>query len=248
MYTSTQAIVLREVKYKEADKILSLFSRNKGIITAKAPSALRKNSKLGAASQQLTYSDFVLFERQGKYTVREASIIEAFTGLQKDLAAFALGCYFADCIEALCEENSPDEPILQLLLNCLYALSKGLCPQEQIKASFELCLMSALGYLPELNACAACGSSQPEKPVLLHGEGCIACSSCVQTAHDYSPVSMAALCAMRYVVSAEPKKLLSYKIDDEALFFLSNAAEKYLLYHSSRKFSTLDYWKRIKTL
>ena len=51
MFETTKALVLREVKYKEADRILTLFTADNGKITAKARGALRKSSKTGAATQ-----------------------------------------------------------------------------------------------------------------------------------------------------------------------------------------------------
>ena len=124
MFNTVQALVLREVRYKEADKILTLFTKSDGKITAKARGALRKGSKITAATQQLTYSEMTLFGNRGKWSVNEASVIESFDGLRNDIADFALGCYFAECLEALGVEDQPDEAMLQLGLNSLYALSK----------------------------------------------------------------------------------------------------------------------------
>ena len=78
MFETTKALVLREVKYKEADRILTLFTADNGKITAKARGALRKGSRTAAATQQLTWSDMTLFFNKGKWTVNEASVIEPF--------------------------------------------------------------------------------------------------------------------------------------------------------------------------
>ena len=157
MFTTTNALVLREVRYKEADRILTLLTSTDGKITVKARGALRKGSKTAAATQQLTYSEMTLFGNRGKWTVNEAVIKEAFPGLRRDMENLALGCYFAECLEALSVEDQPEPAILQLGLNSLYALSNQLYPPEQIKAAFELRLMCLTGYTPELSACPACG-------------------------------------------------------------------------------------------
>ena len=108
MFNTTKALVLREVRYKEADRMLTLFTSTDGKITAKARGALRKGSKTAAATQQLTYSEMTLFGNRGKWTVNEASVIEPFSGLRTDIADFALGCYFAECLEALSVEDNGD--------------------------------------------------------------------------------------------------------------------------------------------
>ena len=161
MFQTTQALVLREVRYKEADRILTLLSTTEGKITAKARGALRKSSRTAAATQQLTYAEMTLFGNRGKWTVNEASQIEGFAGLRTDIERFALGSYFAECLEAFSAEEQPEPALLQLGLNCLYALSRGKPESALIKAAFELRLMCLSGYAPDLTACAACGREPP---------------------------------------------------------------------------------------
>lgn len=119
MFKTTKAIILREVKYKEADRILTVLTEDMGKITVKARGALRKGSKTAAATQFLAFSELTMLERNGYWTVSEGSTIEEFKGLRSDIAALALASYFAECTEALSDENNPDPLMLQLILNCL---------------------------------------------------------------------------------------------------------------------------------
>ena len=166
--------MLREVRYKEADRILTLLTDTEGKLTVKARGALRKSSRTAAATQQLTYSEMTLFGNRGRWTVNEAVVKEGFDGLRGDMEKLALGAYFAECIEALSVEDQPEPELLQLGLNCLYALSRDLYPQEKIKAAFELRLMCLSGYAPELGRCAVCGK-EPEDPALSLDHGCVCC-------------------------------------------------------------------------
>lgn len=247
MFNTTKALVLREVRYKEADRILTLFTDRDGKVTAKARGTLRKSSKTAAATQQLTYSEMTLFFNRGKYTVNECSIIEPFSGLREDIGDFALGCYFAECLEAISVEDQPEPQILQLGLNSLYALSRKLYKPEHIKAAFELRLMSIAGYRPELGSCAACGCADPDEPLLSINNGIILCRSCAPYGNDgLMELCPASLEALRYIVSANPKQLFSFSLEDGALRRLSHAAEAYLLKQTERRFSTLDYWKSVR--
>ena len=245
MFNTTKALVLREVRYKEADRMLTLFTSADGKITAKARGALRKGSKTAAATQQLTYGEMTLFGNRGKWTVNEATVIEPFSGLRTDIADFALGCYFAECLEALSVEDQPDAALLQLGLNSLYALSKKMYPPRHIKAAFELRLMCLAGYEPNLSACAVCGSEAPEEPLLSLADGRISCRRC-RNAGNTVQLDTESLEAMRYIVSAPAKQLFSFRLSDGALNRLSAAAEQYLLTQTERRFGTLDYWKSVK--
>ena len=245
MFQTTKALVLREVKYKEADRILTLMTADNGKITPKARGALRKSSKTGAATQQLTYADMTLFFNKGKWTVNEATVIEPFEGLKGNIANFALGCYFAECVEALSVEDQQDSAMLSLALNSLYALSRGMYDARKIKAAFELRLMSLAGYRPSPEHCAVCGTEQVENPVFDLLDGRVYCRKCSRSGSAVS-LDDASLAAMRYVLEAPPKQLFSFDIEGDSLVSLGFAAENYLLTQTERSFGTLDYYKQYK--
>ena len=85
MRLTTQGIVLRETNYKEADKILTVLTRDLGKRTVKARGCRRKNSKLTAASQLLVYSEMTLSERGEFTTLTEADPLEQFWSVRQDL-------------------------------------------------------------------------------------------------------------------------------------------------------------------
>ena len=158
MFNTTNALVLRETRYKEADRILTLMTDKEGKITVKARGALRKSSKTAAATQQLTYSEMTLFGNRGRWTVNEASVKEAFSGLRTDMEALSLGSYFAECIEAFAIEEQPEPALLQLALNSLYALSNNLYSPEHIRRPLNsgLCVSAViLRSFPYVPAAAA---------------------------------------------------------------------------------------------
>ncbi len=248
MFKTTRGLILREVKYKEADRILTVLTEDMGKITVKARGALRKGSKLSAATQSLVFSELTMFENKSKWSVNEGSTIEEFKGLRSDIAALSLASYIAECIEALATEEQPEPQLLRLALNSLYALSYDLYPQQHIKAAFELRLMSISGYEPELSVCAQCGDGMEQGGYFVPSHGCVLCRECMdRIAAPKLKISAATIQAMRYIVSAEPKKLLSFSLSDEAAKELYKASEEYLTVQTERKFQTLDYWKKVKS-
>ena len=245
MFRQTPALVLREVRYNEADRILTLLTRTDGLITARARGALRRSSRIAAPTQQLVYSDMTLFGNKGKWLVNEAAVIEPFSGLREDISALALGSYFAQCLESFGVEDQPDEELLQLGLNSLYALSNGLYRLAHIKAAFELRLMCISGYAPEVHACAVCGR-EPEEPFLSLTNGTVVCRGCANaTPGRIVPLCAESLSAMRHICTAPAKRIMSFKIGDEALNRLAYASEEFLLARTERSFQSLGYYKQI---
>ena len=245
MYKTLHGLVLREVKYKESSKILTILTEEEGKITAEARGALRKGSKI--AAQVLTWSDLTFFENRGRYTLTEGSVLEDFAALRADLGDYALGCYMAELLEAVSDEDSHSTALLHLGLNALFALSRQLYPAKHIKAVFELRLMCLAGFAPQLDRCTDCGSHTPEKPRLsLYGGG-VHCTGCAPGAPGKSVLLCgASLAAMRHVCSAGEKKIFSFTLDESSDERFCTACEEYTLAQLDRGFGTLDYWHSLQ--
>ena len=122
MFTNVKGLVLRQVRYKEADRILTLLTGPEGKLTVKARGALRRGSKMAAASQALCYSEFTLFGNRGRWTANEGGTVEQFLGLREDIGQLALGTYFAEVLDTVCPEEQSAEPALQLALTASAAM------------------------------------------------------------------------------------------------------------------------------
>ena len=90
MLITTQGLVLREVSYKESDKILTVLTRDLGKRTVKARGCRKKSSPLAASAQLLVWSDMTLFEYRDHLTLNEASSLEQFWGVREDIEKLAL--------------------------------------------------------------------------------------------------------------------------------------------------------------
>ena len=244
MYITTRGLVIREVNYKEADKILTVLTDTEGKLTVSARGARRKGCRYSAATQLLSFSEMTLFGNRGRWSLNEAETREQFLGLREDIVKLALGSYMAEVLEAVSAEDMPDPQVLQCGLNSLYALSSGLCPPEQVKAVFELRLMCLSGYEPDVSACCVCGKTEPVEPVLNIEEGGIHCRRCAMRGERATAqLCSDSLAAMRHIVQAPAKRIFSYSLTGEAAERLSAACEKYMLYHTGRGYGSLDYYK-----
>ena len=243
-YINTTGIVLRETAYKDSSKILTVLTGSEGKLTVSARGALRKNSKMAAATQLLVFSEMTLFSSRDRWTLTEARSVEQFQGLRGDVALLALGSYFAELTEAVADEDSPNPELLPLCLNALFALSEGIKPPELVKPAFELRLMSAAGLAPLLAQCAVCGSEAQGTMYLDLAGGNIKCSE--HAAEGSAAMERGAIEAAKYIVSCQSKKLFSFSLGEAALLQLSAASERYLLTQLDRKFRTLDYYHRLE--
>ena len=246
MHMVTNALVLREVNYKESDKILTVLTRDNGKMTLSARGCRKKGSAIAAASQLLVWSEMTLYEYQGRWAIKEAAAERQFAGMRGELEKLALGCYFAEMTELLSVEDVPTPELLSLLLNSLYALDQLGHPVAQVKAAFELKAMCLAGYEPILDGCAVCGV-EPEQPRFHLSEGVLHCPDCRDEVGDgiSMPLSVPALEAMRHVAYGDPKRLFSFRLDGTSLQQLADACEAYVLTQLERGFGTLDFYKQM---
>ena len=149
MYLTVQALVLRVAAYNDYDALLTLLTRDRGKITVKVRGLRRKNSPMTAACQVLAFSEFMLFEYRGNYTVNEVRSIQLFHKLRNDLQKLSLGSYFAQIAELICQEDAPNpellSPVSGSLVVCFLLL-------KQLGGVLGLCFLSAQAYLTEAAA------------------------------------------------------------------------------------------------
>ena len=244
MYINTKGIVLRDVKYKESSKMLTILTGREGKISASARGAVRKNSRLASSTQLLAFSDMTLFCNNDRWSLTEAQPIELFHGLCEDIELFSLGAYFAELTEAVADTDSHSSELLSLLLNSLYVLSEHKKEPGLVKPAFELRLMCMSGFAPLVDVCSVCGKTEPDAPVLDLVGGTVLCKACA----GGNTAERAALCAgslnaMRHIAFCEDKKIFSFTLGEEPQKRLAHAAEAYLLRQLDRRFRTLDYYK-----
>ena len=243
MFLKTDGLVVRQVNYKDNDQILTVLTKEHGLMTLKARGVRSRSSRLKGACQLLAYSEFTVFENRGFHTIDEANAIQMFPELRTDIELLSLASYFAQVAEVLSQEDMPNPELLSLTLNALYALCRRLCTPELVKAAFELGAACLGGYTPELSGCAVCGDPEPDRFDVRGGILC--CASCSAGEGLRLPVSPGSLAAMRYLVSCDAKRLFSFRLEGRAVKELCDLAETYLQTQLERGFYTLDFYKSL---
>lgn len=87
----TDALVIRASEYKDNDKLLTLFSPERGKLTAGIKGVKKPNAKLSFAAQPFAFSEYVLAEKNGRYTVMNAYLYDGFYPLRTDILRYYAG-------------------------------------------------------------------------------------------------------------------------------------------------------------
>lgn len=153
----TEAIVLRTYRLGEADKIVSLFTRQWGRLRAVAAGARRTKSRYGSALEPLSYVRLWLFERENRDLLRlnSAELVESFYEMQKDYRVQVAAQFVAEVAECFLPEREVNERAFRLLLAVLRALKKSGEVNRPL-VYFDYWLLRLGGFLPDFERCAAC--------------------------------------------------------------------------------------------
>ena len=244
MYYKTEGLVLRETEYKDADKLLTVLTKDRGQVTLRARGVRSKNSPLKSGCQLLAYSEFTVFEGRTA-TVNEAVPICLFLPLRENIEQLALASYFAQIAELLSQEDSPDSELLYLCLYALQALCEKKQPQKLLKAAFEFRAVCLAGYAPALDGCMECGNSAPD--FFQVSAGTLICAGCRPEGHTglRLPVHPGTLDAMRHVSQCRINRLFSFQLGEQSTKEFCGIAETYLLTQLEYSFFTLDFYKSL---
>ncbi len=262
MLTEVTGLILRETKYAETDKILTVLTAERGKLPVYAKGVRSYRNHFMSVSAQMCYNEFVLHEKQGKYWLREASPLAGFYRIRENLVSWALAQYVLEVLDQLCMTEVAEAGLLQLGLNTLYLLEQQERPPAFLKAVFEMRAAALAGFLPDLAACTRCGSAEGVF-YLDVANGGIVCADCLAhggnrpPADAYEaaasgvclPLSPELLYALQYICSAPAKRVFSFALPPEAEVTLAVACETYLAWHTDRRFDSLQFYKdMVKTM
>jgi DNA repair protein RecO (recombination protein O) len=207
-------LVLHRQNLGETDKILTLYTRERGKLSAVAKGARRPTSRLSGATELFTLSRLLLATGKSLEVITQGEIRQTFPGLRADLERLTRATYLCELLDRLTHEHdaTASEELFDLTEAALRLLERAEDYPDSVVHAYELRLLSALGYAPELERCVRCGSTLERRvcgfsPSL----GGTLCAADRYRADDSVPLSPDAVALLRQLLSAEPETLLALR-------------------------------------
>jgi DNA repair protein RecO (recombination protein O) len=192
----TEAVVLRSIRFGEADRILHLYSASRGRLGAIAKGARRPRSRFGGRLEPFFRLNLVLHQGRGDLaTVTSAATLDGYPRLRSSGPALTAGARACDAVLRLLDSAEPNRPAYNLLCHYLQLLDApappappgtDLAPSAAGLAealSFRLKLSLAAGFAPELASCASCGEAE-HLTGFSGAAGGVVCPSCERGSFD----------------------------------------------------------------
>jgi DNA repair protein RecO (recombination protein O) len=177
----TEAVVLRSIRYGEADRILHLYSATRGRIGAIAKGARRPKSRFGGRLEPFFRLDLILHEGRGELlTVTNVATVDGYPRLRASGPALGAGARACDAVLRLLDSTEANSAAYNLLCRYLTLLDDPAAQRAaaiETALSFRLKLALAAGFSPELASCARCGEAE-HLAGFSGAAGGVVCASC----------------------------------------------------------------------
>ena len=214
--TKISGVVLKESNMGDFDKMLTILTPNFGKISCVAKGARRPRSALLAGSQIFCFGEYLMYKGTSTYHINSVEPIEVFYNIRTDLDKLKYAVHINKIVQEVTEENQNCFNIMQLLLNTLYVISETDKDLELVLGIFKLRLLSILGFRPNVNKCVNCGKEEELIYFSLKDNG-VKCNICGKQDKSAVTISQSTYNAIKYTLTAPPKKLYSFNIKEESL-------------------------------
>lgn len=247
MQIRTEGIVIKELRFKETSKILTIYTKDYGKVHAMARGAYRPKSQLIANTQPFSYNEYLFFKGRNFYYINQGDIIDSFYSIRENINRVMYGSYILELIELSTLEEDKNEKLFLLLQKGLTVLSE--LDEDFLKfiISYELKYISFLGYRPSLDRCVVCNRKSFKSFKFSINKGGIVCSSCFSTEPCCEYMDIIMYKAMKALLYTPLDKVSSIKIPKDTMFKLHEIMVKYILNRIERKgFNSLNMLKSMK--
>ena len=153
---ATEAIALKRMDFAEADRIITVFTPGLGKMRVIARGVRRSTSRMAGHLELFAHAHLVLARGRELDVVTQAATIEPFRDLREDLARSSQAYHLAELVDAFLQDRDENHAVFSLLLSALQALAAGIPVPELVARHFEVQLLSAVGFRPQLYPCIAC--------------------------------------------------------------------------------------------
>ena len=240
----TDAVVLRSFRFGEADRVLHLYTADRGRVGAVAKGVRKTKSRFGARLEPLSHVELMLHQGSGElHTVTGASLVDPHRPAREDSYRLSVGLVGAEAMLRLFVEQERNERAFEALTRFLTVLDsvpgglRGRAALDPLGLAFQLKLLWLSGYHPHLDACVECGEVEGLVGYLPKAGGAV-CAACAPAGTvELTPEGLRGIQALVFAPLAEAHGLeLGERAVRDALAVVVSSYE----YHGGFRLRTLS--------
>ncbi|WP_043933915.1 DNA repair protein RecO [Bacillus sp. EB01] len=213
MLEKCEGIIIRTTDYAETNKVVTLYTRERGKIGVMARGAKKPNSRLSAITQLLTHGYFLFQKGSGLGTLQQGEIISPMRSIRGDIFLTAYASYVSELTDKATDDSKANPYHYELLLQTLICFDEGYDP-EVITMIYEMKMLNVLGLYPVLDQCSVCGSTDGHFSFSIR-EGGFICHRCLEKDPYHFKISQAAAKLLRLFYHFDLSRLGNISVKQE---------------------------------
>lgn len=240
----TEAILLLARDWQEADRIITLFSREYGKIVAMAYGVRRARNHFAGTLQQFMYVEVVLAPGKNMDSIKQCDIKNPFKEIHSNLDYMAYGALIVEMVNELCPAGQPEPLIFDLLLAAITQLTRHNPRLVALAAAWQL--LSLAGYHPQYTQCVSCKESLDEKAYFDAKAGGGVCSNCADKAlPQFSAAAQNFLDCLLHLDLGSPK---AFTVTGLALMQVEAILLAYVLYCLDKPLKSIAFIRQLSSI
>jgi DNA repair protein RecO (recombination protein O) len=241
-----EAIIIRRRDWGEADRLLTLYTREQGKNQAVAKGARKPASRKAGHLELFTRVHLLIARSRSIDIITQAETIDAYRRLRESLEASTWAHYFAELLDRFTGEAEQDESLFNLLSSSL----TWLCESQDLRLVaryYELHLLELAGFRPELRHCPICSKRlEPEDSYFSPAQGGVLCPDCGRGRRDAAKISLAAFKVLRYGQSHDWSDVRRLRLGKALHSEVERMLYHYLLYVLERNLKSIEFLQQLR--
>jgi DNA repair protein RecO (recombination protein O) len=243
-----EAVVLRHSDWGEADRLLWLFTRETGKVTAVAKGVRKPRSRKAGHLEPFTRVDLLLAQGRDFPIVTQAEAKEAFLNLREDLVRVGYASYVIELLDRFTYGEGDNIGMYRLLVDTLSRLNQETDPAFAVRY-YEVRLLDLVGFRPQLFRCVNGGEEiLAEDQFFSFEKGGVICPKCAPNEPGVRQVSVAALRILRHFQRSNYAEAQRLKLASGVDLELENLMGNYLTYLLERGLNSPAFLRRVRKM
>ena len=243
-----EAVVLRHSDYGEADRMLTLYTRQFGKTRALAKGARKIASRKAGHIEPFTYVKLQLAQAREMPLITQADTVDAYQPLREDLILTSHASYVLELLDRFTyADDTENSTLFRLLTDTLSRLASKTDPWLVLRY-YEIRLLDHLGFRPQLFECANCGREiKPEDQFFSFSAGGVICPRCAQGLRNLHNISIEALRYLRHFQRSSYADVMRARPDLDVQKETESLMQGYFTYLLERELNTPGFLKKIRS-
>lgn len=242
MIKKVEGIIVKEIDYKETSKILTIFTKEDGLLGIIARGCKRTKSPFAGVTNKFTYGIFHINYKKELSTLIEVDVIDTLKNIKKDITKISYVSFLTELTMQVYKHENNNE-IYSLFINSIFKINEGYDPSI-ISNILELKLLDYLGIRPNIDSCVSCGSTNNIVTISSYRGGYL-CNNCLK---EETIVNTKTIKLIRMFYYVDIAKITKTEISDNIKKELNNFIDDYYERYSGLYLKSKEFLKNLQKL